>query len=133
MLGQAVAGHHGRPPAADEAMRDKQRRAVGPVAEAAAADAIAALVALFAPMSLDGMSDAEAARLSWLVSGLTVQADWLGSNSDWFPFASPDREARDYCEGARERASTAVDQAGLGRAMAALIPGSSQNLSQNVR
>jgi len=49
---------------------------------AAGQEWMAALARLFPGASLEGMSEAEARRLSWQVSGITVQADWVGSNSE---------------------------------------------------
>ncbi len=43
------------------------------------------LLALWPDGSLAGLSRDEARRLSWWLSGLTVVADWVGSNPVWFP------------------------------------------------
>lgn len=72
----AVSGHHGRPPV-DHA---GQSVAIGPAGSADAALLIGKLAPLFAPASLADVDEADAVHLSWLVSGLTVQADWIGSN-----------------------------------------------------
>ncbi len=114
VLYAAVAGHHGRPPARDMgAIGRKQRAQIGPAAMAAGQDWMELLAPLFADASLAGMSEAEAKRLSWLVSGTTVQADWIGSNADWFPFTGPEPSVAEYWEIARGQAQVALGKAGL--------------------
>ena len=114
VLYAAVAGHHGRPPAKDMgAIGRKQLAQIGPSAMAAGRAWIEMLAPLFADASLEGMSEAEAKRLSWQVSGTTVLADWIGSNSDWFPFAEPEPSVAEYWEIARRQALVALGKAGL--------------------
>ena len=91
---QAVMGHHGQPAGVSEAgggvsLRLK-RHFTGPALEALDQQA-AAMAGLF----LDPLADHPLAwsdeleqgmrRASWLVAGLTVLADWLGSDSSHFP------------------------------------------------
>lgn len=114
MLYAAVSGHHGRPPVRDMGAIDRRQQAqIGPTAMAAGQEWMAALARLFPGASLEGMSEAEARRLSWLVSGITVQADWVGSNSEWFPFTGPEHSVQDYWQIATAQASRALAQAGL--------------------
>ena len=114
VLYAAVAGHHGRPSARDiGAIGRKQREQIGPAAMAAGRDWMELLTTLFADASLEGMSEAEAKRLSWLVSGTTVQADWIGSNADWFPFTGPEPSVAEYWKMARGQAQVALGKAGL--------------------
>jgi CRISPR-associated endonuclease/helicase Cas3 len=114
VLYAAVAGHHGRPPARDMgAIGRKQLEQIGPAAMAAGRDWIELLAPLFAGASLAGISEAEAKRLSWLVSGTTVQADWIGSNTDWFPVTGPEPSVAKYWEIARGQAQVALGKAGL--------------------
>ena len=114
VLYAAVAGHHGRPPARDFGAIDrKQLKQIGPAAMAAGRDWMELLAPLFAGASLAGMSEAEAKRLSWLVSGTTVQADWIGSNADWFPVTGPEPSVAEYWEIARGQAQVALGKAGL--------------------
>lgn len=112
ILRQAVAGHHGRPVVA--AAERQREAALGPDAISAAQQALWALLALFQPASLSGLDEIEANRLSWLLSGLTTQADWIGSNSEWFPFAMRPGSLSDYWVVAQIRARVAVAKAGLG-------------------
>ncbi len=125
----AVAGHHGGPPELDDGLSTFERRwttAIGEQAFEAAADVIATVGALFHDASLDGLSASEAKMLSWKVSGLTVQADWIGSNTEWFGCQPPDIPLAKYWGDARCRAKHAVAEAGLHhanpRAEAAILP-----------
>lgn len=111
----SVAGHHGRPPFSDASIRRKQKSAIGPQALTDSGLAIAALAPLFGPMSLDGIDEIAARQLSWLVSGLTVQADWVGSNTDWFAFTPPDMAPVDYWAKAQGQVPKALYEAGIGQ------------------
>lgn len=114
-LRQAVAGHHGQPVERLSGHRQLPRlQAIG--AEALAdAEAVLHLIApMFASASLSGVDEHGARRLSWLLSGLVTEADWIGSNSEWFPFADPGQTVSDYWPLAQSRAKRAVREAGLG-------------------
>lgn len=123
VLLRAICGHHGRPP---EEERNQQVCATC----LQAADAfIADLASLFRPQPLPAMTEPDILALSWWLAGLTVLADWLGSNEDWFPFA-PDCPSIDaYWNVARAGAARAVAAAGVlpiapraGFGIAALLP-----------
>ena len=87
----AVAGHHGGPPAREDARkRRRQLDQIGDDGFASASLFIEALVPLFPEASLSGLTEADSRLLSWLLSGITVQADWIGSNVQWFSFRSSD-------------------------------------------
>lgn len=117
ILYAAVAGHHGKPPA----WHHGQDAAIGPEGFAAGAEAIRRLAPLFAPANLGGLEEAQAVRLSWLLSGITVQADWVGSNEIWFPFAGPTESIATYWRATRQRAKVAIAQAGLSGAIPAAV------------
>lgn len=107
----AVAGHHGGPPEdLDQRELRNQKAQIG-LGLHAASDAIRALAPLFEGASLGDDTDADA--LSWALSGLTVQADWIGSNAAWFPPQLPDMPVADYFARAQGRAAQAVAAAGL--------------------
>jgi len=108
----AVAGHHGGPPKReDRRQRHNSRKAIGTEAQAVARDVIAAILELFPGATLDGLSGAEA--LSWRLCGATVQADWIGSNANWFGAARPTIPVAEYWKQALARAKKAVAEAGL--------------------
>lgn len=128
---EAVAGHHGGPRKIEEPDRPaQQRREIGDAAIQDAASAIGIVASLFPDASLDGLDEASARILSWKLNGLTVQADWIGSNTDWFAPASPDRPLDAYWQAAQATARMAVDHAGLYRVRAA-VAGESHVLDQS--
>ena len=128
-LHAAVAGHHGGPPELDDGSGIPERRwmsAIGAQGIEAAADAIASVGMLFPEASLEGLSAGDAKALSWKVSGLTVQSDWIGSNAEWFGCRPARIPVSDYWARACRRAKHAVEKAGLHqatpRADAAILP-----------
>jgi hypothetical protein len=46
--------------------------------------------ALWPDASLEGLTSTKAKALSWWLSGLTVAADWIGSNMAWFAPCLPE-------------------------------------------
>jgi CRISPR-associated endonuclease/helicase Cas3 len=53
-------------------------------------------------------------RASWLLAGLVVLADWIGSSQTWFPYHTPKPSLPDYWEQvAIPNAQRALDAAGL--------------------
>ena len=110
----AVSGHHGGPERSSQFRELRRRRqAIGGRAEQAAKDWLSLLLALFPGGTLTGIDRAHARRLSWVLSGLTVAADWVASNQEWFPPESPNLSPPEYLALARSRAAYAIDQAGL--------------------
>lgn len=111
----AIAGHHGSPPdltAARGRTRTDFRR-VG--IEAARAFAEQARVLLGPPDPMPQMDSEQAHRLSWLLAGLAVLSDWIGSNERWFPFRSPQdfADLESYWACARKQAEAAILEAGI--------------------
>ena len=112
----AVAGHHGSPPELDDGSGRKTQRwkaAIGQQAHDDAAKIIASVGILFPNASLDSLGVNDAKKLSWQLSGLTVQADWIGSNTDWFCHKSADIPFTEYWKQAQCHAKTAIAKAGL--------------------
>lgn len=111
---EAAAGHHGRPSNLDP-LKDGPRslRLAGTEAKADAQALIAEVVALWPDASFQGLTGAEARRLSWWLAGLTTAADWIGSNADWFPPCDTAMPLADYMVAARRKAGAAVAEAGL--------------------
>ncbi|MEZ5836632.1 MAG: CRISPR-associated helicase Cas3' [Geminicoccaceae bacterium] len=101
------AGHHGRP------VQARRRPARDPSCRAGVAAMVELAQALF---PVDGLAEPEwnnLARASWVLAGLAVTSDWLGSSRTFFPFTEHSTNVHDYWKMARERASTAVFAAGL--------------------
>ncbi|MFC3119558.1 CRISPR-associated helicase Cas3' [Jhaorihella thermophila] len=132
ILYEAIAGHHGGPrqtPTASE--RQQQLHEIGPEALADAEQAIRAVAALFPGASLDGIDATSAKPLSWLLNGLVVQSDWIGSNPDWFPPAAPDMPLPAYWARACAQAERAVAATGL-YAASVTVAGDSRILPPDV-
>lgn len=109
----AIAGHHGRPSTKDMQYIGRYRALSGAQAARDIPLVIDDLLALWPEASLAGLSRDEARRLSWWLSGLTVVADWVGSNPVWFPPRAADLSLPDYLGLARAQAAQAVRAAGL--------------------
>jgi len=118
---QAVMGHHGQPPESSLLNVDWQNYFHRD-------DALAAwsftqeMRKLFLSRKeladLPCLPDMEAfskrsQRLSWWIAGLTVLADWLGSNRDFFPYCDEPMHLPDYWDIARQRARTALSASGV--------------------
>lgn len=97
----AVTGHHGQPPDVGAAYRNAHFDACD---EAAAADFIAEMRSLLPPdaglAALTSLSTEHAVGVgrhcSWWVAGVAVLADWLGSNTDYFPYVSEPQALLNY-------------------------------------
>ena len=107
-------GHHGqppRPPGPGDPWDELGRRA--------AESWLHEIGSLFPLGALwrDGASARDVRRrlvaASWHFAGLAVQADWLGSNTRWFPIAREWHGVAEHWQDARERARNAVQEAGL--------------------
>ena len=114
ILYAAVAGHHGGPPEHLDRRKSRvQARQIGAEAHELAPRVIAAVAGLFPNASLAGLNEPDASRLSWVLCGLTVQADWIGSNTDWFGPRSAEVTVGDYWTSTMRKAAEAVSKAGL--------------------
>lgn len=112
-LVSAIAGHHGGPPRDTAEDHWHMRKAAGPEAAADARAFVEACLDLWPRASLAGIDSDRAMALSWRLSGLTVVADWVGSNPEWFPAANRPASAAAYLAETRVRAARAVAKAGL--------------------
>lgn len=113
----AVTGHHGQPPRATNC---KWRSCFTPKDVLAAAEFALAARALLLP---DAHRDevlglgperlrSAGIELSWWLAGLTVLADWLGSNTDYFPYRNQPCDLQTYwphAKAAAERALAATE------------------------
>ncbi len=114
ILYAAVAGHHGGPPEhlLDRKYQDQVNQ-IGMEGYRASKEAIAAAAPLFPLASFEGLSARGAEHLSWVLCGLTVQADWIGSNEEWFGPKLTEISVANYWKEALLRAQDAVSKAGL--------------------
>ncbi len=114
----AVTGHHGRPPKEVDARGLLSRHFSGEVLSDAR-NLSEALQQLLCPEGWC-LPDAEVIpperqqQASWLLAGLAVLADWLGSNAAWFPYCEPGPNLSEYWRDvAQPLARRAVKESGL--------------------
>ncbi|MGB0955905.1 MAG: CRISPR-associated helicase Cas3' [Panacagrimonas sp.] len=115
---QAVTGHHGRPPEEKEEYLGHHfcKEDHGAIAEF-----VTQVRELFLSAPLvrevqrwDPESFFETSQqLSWWIAGLTVLADWIGSNTDYFPYRTEEIPLAEYWEIARNQAVKALDKTGV--------------------
>ena len=113
---RAVCGHHGMPPidsgVADYHFRQEDGLAVAEFIEAMA-DLLLDDEAKRIPALIGDHFEEVSLSLSWWFAGLTVLADWLGSNTDFFPYQTDQRCLKIYWDDARARASRALNASGV--------------------
>jgi len=97
---EAVTGHHGRPPLAASHPPPLVRLFPGAVRDDAR-QFIRDILALLAPKGVPFNPADERyfntfPHISWQVAGLAVVADWIGSNTRWFPYAEQTHPLNKY-------------------------------------
>jgi CRISPR-associated endonuclease/helicase Cas3 len=114
---RAVTGHHGMPPKptgnVDSFFRKEDK--------GAAADFVQVTAALLLTEEAKNIPENLHAKefqinsevLSWWFAGVAVLADWLGSNSDFFPYRDKPIGLEGYWVHAKVQANTALDQSGV--------------------
>ena len=113
LLYAAAAGHHGKPPSLSETDLHRALHVCGAVAVHDAGAVISDLCALWPDASLADLGKEQAVALSWWLPGLVTAADWIGSNTCWFPAVAAGPSAAEYLVATRERAVKAVRSAGM--------------------
>ncbi len=110
----AACGHHGRPVPEGESVS-----LGGRICPAALEDArvfTGDCAELFDPrIPPDWQAPKEGAFIqsSWLVAGLAMLCDWVGSNEPWFPYTEPTWSLAQYWGHIRDKARDALRNAGL--------------------
>lgn len=95
---RAVCGHHGRPPDEDAtALREAFLPEDIKAAEAFVRDC-ATLFLGGTPLPADRETVREVKKASWILAGLCVLADWIGSDRDYFAFRRASLPLPDYFE-----------------------------------
>ena len=112
----AVTGHHGSPPTTNpgESLAFLQTEVYGSVSVKSAlafAQALSELMGI--PDELHFIGNRKGRQASYLLAGLAVQADWIGSKQEWFPYSEPRPDLEAYWQVAQRRARGAVRQAGI--------------------
>lgn len=120
---QAAFGHHGKPPTPPEYSMDGEDLFLDGTGENVLA-LTKDLLALLAPGdTAPPPGQDQAAAASWLVAGVLVLADWIGSNRDWFAYHPPTLFLDEYWHTvARPNATKAIRATGLGRVVPAPAP-----------
>jgi CRISPR-associated endonuclease/helicase Cas3 len=117
---RAVFGHHGRPP--DQIKALSLGSSLFPQdADLAAMSFIEDTAKLLCGCPISITSDESfsedcrgANTTAWLVAGLAVMCDWIGSNSEYFPFHPDPMSLKEYWHNyARPRAEKAVHELGI--------------------
>ncbi|MFM9435417.1 CRISPR-associated endonuclease/helicase Cas3 [Janthinobacterium sp. CG_23.3] len=114
---RAVTGHHGMPPISNGSAErfflrgDKQAAAEYTMAMA---QLLLSDEAKNIATGLDGKAFLQASEiLSWWFAGVTVLADWLGSNTTYFPYHDAPQELAQYWPQALGKAADALSAAGV--------------------
>lgn len=112
---RAVTGHHGRPPTSPKSSLSLLFR---PTTLDDIKQFVAACLSLWKPPQIQltqrpaDVSSALAPS-AWLVAGVAVLADWLGSNQHFFPYTAPHLSLEEYWPRACEQAESALQQCGV--------------------
>lgn len=116
-----ILGHHGRPVTGEKHLIQDL---FGEPAEAAALAFADAMHALLRPPNVPEPKTPALRRATWPLAGLTIIADWVGSNRDWFPYRENGPTPETYWhEIARPQAGRALAEAGLAPARPAQVTG----------
>ena len=111
-LWHAITGHHGKPRVV--AATPSNPADLPKPSRDAANTFVHDVAALLPTRSSIQQPELQAlAQLSWMLAGLTVTADWIGSNRDWFPYCLPERSIATYWSAALAKAEMAVKLAGI--------------------
>jgi CRISPR-associated endonuclease/helicase Cas3 len=118
---RASTGHHGQPPRPGgfwrqhfDATHDKAA-ALAHVQSMRTMFLTEDLVATISSQDVHGFLVASQ-ELSWWMAGLAILADWLGSNTDYFPYTEPDARVitpAEYWRCAKQRAAQVVAASGV--------------------
>jgi len=115
----SVTGHHGRPPKLElypPPIRTQFPNQVSEDALAFLRETIALMLPNGLPFNLDAYDRHYQIfkRISWLMAGLAVAADWIGSNQRWFHYHDRPMPLTDYWYNiALRQAKTAASECGL--------------------
>ena len=135
LLGRAVFGHHGVPPENKGLSRDRDglKETYGKNGINAAISFSKKVLDIFSPGVLPTFEEKVAEKSSFLLAGVAVMADWIGSNQEWFPYQEPKKELEEYYwHVAYPSAKKAVRESGVLPSKTALKPRNFRNLMLSV-
>lgn len=113
----AVTGHHGMPPKqngnVDSFFRREDKQTAADFVQAMA-ELLLTKEARCIPSNQEGGNFQTASEmLSWWFAGVTVLADWLGSNTSFFPYKNQSMDLEKYWEYAQGQATEALAHSGV--------------------
>lgn len=91
----AAWGHHGRPAIPTNDLIDTPARSISPAATTDATAFAAAMLDLFGVDDTPALAGTPPVE-TWLFAGLSIIADWVGSNQLWCPYRAPDMSLENY-------------------------------------
>ena len=114
-LVSAVTGHHGAPPTLYTNETPVTLRPDFGKKGIEAAHAFLQQAHELFPVSPAAPHRNNARRASFVVAGLAVLADWIGSNQEWFSYCAPDgfKDLHEYWFHTRDQANRAIEEAGI--------------------
>jgi len=115
VLAEVVLGHHGKPINTNTSELKSYRE---PQNEEAADAFVDEMLALFQPQIPNHLLESEdwhvrLKQVSWHLAGLTVLADWLGSNTEFFPYETEPMPLEEYWNQAQRKAKQALAKTDL--------------------
>ncbi len=132
ILYAAVSGHHGGPERNNNRLEIRRRKnAIGGLGIEFAKDWTRCLLEIFPDASLEGLDEDTAKKISWVLSGLVVAADWIGSNEEWFKPQLDQIKPKKYWKKSHECAVQAVKKAGLDPVLADISKNGKQLVGLN--
>ena len=116
ILFSAVTGHHGSPPEMKagvslDVLRIEKYGSAGVEAAFAFAQALHSLLEI--PGELHFSGHRKGRKASYLLAGLAVQSDWIGSKQEWFPYKAPSWDLDAYWQETQKCAANALKRAGV--------------------
>lgn len=116
VLAELVLGHHGKPINTNAVVESKSF--LEKQNEEAAEVFVKEILALFEPKIANELIESEGwtnrlKQVSWHLAGLTVLADWLGSNTEFFPYETEPMPLGDYWPQAQRKAKVALAKTDL--------------------
>ncbi len=111
---RATCGHHGQPPLP---VAQSAPSLFNPEDMTAAEELVREFARLFRVGTVEiraaGALEVILATSAWLVAGLVVLCDWVGSNTDYFPYHPEPADLGEYLSLAQERARRALIESGM--------------------
>jgi CRISPR-associated endonuclease/helicase Cas3 len=113
---QAVTGHHGMPPKANGQVNSfflrSDKQAAGQFVQAMAS-LLLTDESRRIPLQTGADFETNSQMLSWWFAGVTVLADWLGSNTNFFSYQQQEQDLEEYWSAVKRKADRALAHSGV--------------------